>query len=202
MPWRVNFRKLSFNVIAYFSNEIYLNKIREVEVYFTHDCQFLSRLFFPSRHRTRVMHAHKCSLTFFQFFSRWKDFFVTNDDFVFPGSTGGSLSPVTSLALNSLTGTPLNGLQDSLSNAYSSLQQYAGNWSPQSIISPLFIDIKKKRSLELSRKIQFFVVKKKRKYQIISYVWSNDTIFNLDLRLKALIGKTTVTVEKKELHSE
>ncbi|XP_076289464.1 CUGBP Elav-like family member 1 isoform X13 [Lasioglossum baleicum] len=41
-------------------------------------------------------------------------------------STGGSLSPVTSLALNSLTGTPLNGLQDSLSNAYSSLQQYAG----------------------------------------------------------------------------
>ncbi|XP_043277977.1 CUGBP Elav-like family member 2 isoform X9 [Venturia canescens] len=59
------------------------------------------------------------------------------------GSTGGSLSPVTSLALNSLTGTPLNGLQDSLSNAYSSLQQYA-----------------------------------------------------------ALIGKTTVTVEKKELHSE
>ncbi|XP_026294910.1 CUGBP Elav-like family member 2 isoform X5 [Apis mellifera] len=56
-------------------------------------------------------------------------------------STGGSLSPVTSLALNSLTGTPLNGLQDSLSNAYSSLQQYA-----------------------------------------------------------ALIGKTTVTVEKKELH--
>ncbi|XP_017882638.1 CUGBP Elav-like family member 2 isoform X2 [Ceratina calcarata] len=41
------------------------------------------------------------------------------------GSTGGSLSPVTSLALNSLTGTPLNGLQDSLSNAYSSLQQYA-----------------------------------------------------------------------------
>ncbi|XP_026670646.1 CUGBP Elav-like family member 2 isoform X11 [Ceratina calcarata] len=40
-------------------------------------------------------------------------------------STGGSLSPVTSLALNSLTGTPLNGLQDSLSNAYSSLQQYA-----------------------------------------------------------------------------
>nr|XP_033337011.1 CUGBP Elav-like family member 2 isoform X4 [Megalopta genalis] len=42
------------------------------------------------------------------------------------GSTGGSLSPVTSLALNSLTGTPLNGLQDSLSNAYSSLQQYAG----------------------------------------------------------------------------
>ncbi|XP_043519866.1 CUGBP Elav-like family member 2 isoform X13 [Frieseomelitta varia] len=57
------------------------------------------------------------------------------------GSTGGSLSPVTSLALNSLTGTPLNGLQDSLSNAYSSLQQYA-----------------------------------------------------------ALIGKTTVTVEKKELH--
>ncbi|XP_076680641.1 CUGBP Elav-like family member 1 isoform X7 [Andrena cerasifolii] len=40
-------------------------------------------------------------------------------------STGGSLSPVTSLALNSLTGTPLNGLQDSLSN-YSSLQQYAG----------------------------------------------------------------------------
>ncbi|XP_071630296.1 CUGBP Elav-like family member 1-A isoform X14 [Temnothorax longispinosus] len=57
------------------------------------------------------------------------------------GSTGGSLSPVTSLTLNSLTGTPLNGLQDSLSNAYSSLQQYA-----------------------------------------------------------ALIGKTTVTVEKKELH--
>ncbi|XP_043498702.1 CUGBP Elav-like family member 2 isoform X4 [Polistes fuscatus] len=57
------------------------------------------------------------------------------------GSTGGSLSPVTSLALNSLTGAPLNGLQDSLSNAYSSLQQYA-----------------------------------------------------------ALIGKTTVTVEKKELH--
>ncbi|XP_043498711.1 CUGBP Elav-like family member 1 isoform X8 [Polistes fuscatus] len=56
-------------------------------------------------------------------------------------STGGSLSPVTSLALNSLTGAPLNGLQDSLSNAYSSLQQYA-----------------------------------------------------------ALIGKTTVTVEKKELH--
>ncbi|XP_076246115.1 CUGBP Elav-like family member 1-A isoform X2 [Calliopsis andreniformis] len=56
-------------------------------------------------------------------------------------STGGSLSPVTSLALNSLTGTPLNGLQDSLSNAYSSLQQYA-----------------------------------------------------------ALIGKTTVTMEKKELH--
>ncbi|XP_076631029.1 CUGBP Elav-like family member 1-A isoform X2 [Colletes latitarsis] len=42
------------------------------------------------------------------------------------GSTGGSLSPVTSLALNSLTGTPLNGLHDSLSNAYSSLQQYAG----------------------------------------------------------------------------
>ncbi|RLU26080.1 hypothetical protein DMN91_002243 [Ooceraea biroi] len=42
------------------------------------------------------------------------------------GSTGGSLSPVTSLTLNSLTGTPLNGLQDSLSNAYSSLQQYAG----------------------------------------------------------------------------
>ncbi|KAK2583091.1 hypothetical protein KPH14_009121 [Odynerus spinipes] len=42
------------------------------------------------------------------------------------GSTGGSLSPVTSLALNSLTGAPLNGLQDSLSNAYSSLQQYAG----------------------------------------------------------------------------
>ncbi|XP_039306392.1 CUGBP Elav-like family member 2 isoform X11 [Solenopsis invicta] len=41
-------------------------------------------------------------------------------------STGGSLSPVTSLTLNSLTGTPLNGLQDSLSNAYSSLQQYAG----------------------------------------------------------------------------
>ncbi|XP_015175338.1 PREDICTED: CUGBP Elav-like family member 1 isoform X9 [Polistes dominula] len=41
-------------------------------------------------------------------------------------STGGSLSPVTSLALNSLTGAPLNGLQDSLSNAYSSLQQYAG----------------------------------------------------------------------------
>ncbi|KOX67747.1 CUGBP Elav-like family member 2 [Melipona quadrifasciata] len=62
-------------------------------------------------------------------------------DFDFEGSTGGSLSPVTSLALNSLTGTPLNGLQDSLSNAYSSLQQYA-----------------------------------------------------------ALIGKTTVTVEKKELH--
>ncbi|XP_076645801.1 CUGBP Elav-like family member 2 isoform X4 [Halictus rubicundus] len=57
------------------------------------------------------------------------------------GSTGGSLSPVTSLALNSLTGTPLNGLQDSLSNAYSSLQQYA-----------------------------------------------------------ALIGKTSVTMEKKELH--
>ncbi|XP_076289455.1 CUGBP Elav-like family member 1-A isoform X5 [Lasioglossum baleicum] len=56
-------------------------------------------------------------------------------------STGGSLSPVTSLALNSLTGTPLNGLQDSLSNAYSSLQQYA-----------------------------------------------------------ALIGKTSVTMEKKELH--
>ncbi|KAF3423572.1 hypothetical protein E2986_05416 [Frieseomelitta varia] len=47
-------------------------------------------------------------------------------DFDFEGSTGGSLSPVTSLALNSLTGTPLNGLQDSLSNAYSSLQQYAG----------------------------------------------------------------------------
>ncbi|KYQ51212.1 CUGBP Elav-like family member 2 [Trachymyrmex zeteki] len=44
------------------------------------------------------------------------------------GSTGGSLSPVTSLTLNSLTGTPLNGLQDSLSNAYSSLQQYAGNY--------------------------------------------------------------------------
>ena len=44
----------------------------------------------------------------------------------FIGSTGGSLSPVTSLALNSLTGTPLNGLQDSISNAYSSLQQYAG----------------------------------------------------------------------------
>ncbi|KAH0956375.1 hypothetical protein HN011_009809 [Eciton burchellii] len=42
------------------------------------------------------------------------------------GSTGGSLSPVTSLTLNSLTGTPLNGLQDSLSNAYSNLQQYAG----------------------------------------------------------------------------
>ncbi|XP_015429757.1 PREDICTED: CUGBP Elav-like family member 2 isoform X4 [Dufourea novaeangliae] len=42
------------------------------------------------------------------------------------GSTGGSLSPVTSLTLNSLTGTPLNGLQDSLNNAYSSLQQYAG----------------------------------------------------------------------------
>ncbi|XP_043470170.1 CUGBP Elav-like family member 2 isoform X2 [Leptopilina heterotoma] len=42
------------------------------------------------------------------------------------GSTGGSLSPVTSLALNSLTGTPLNGLQDTISNAYSSLQQYAG----------------------------------------------------------------------------
>ncbi|XP_043470167.1 CUGBP Elav-like family member 2 isoform X1 [Leptopilina heterotoma] len=41
-------------------------------------------------------------------------------------STGGSLSPVTSLALNSLTGTPLNGLQDTISNAYSSLQQYAG----------------------------------------------------------------------------
>ncbi|XP_015429755.1 PREDICTED: CUGBP Elav-like family member 2 isoform X2 [Dufourea novaeangliae] len=41
-------------------------------------------------------------------------------------STGGSLSPVTSLTLNSLTGTPLNGLQDSLNNAYSSLQQYAG----------------------------------------------------------------------------
>ncbi|KZC08134.1 CUGBP Elav-like family member 2 [Dufourea novaeangliae] len=57
------------------------------------------------------------------------------------GSTGGSLSPVTSLTLNSLTGTPLNGLQDSLNNAYSSLQQYA-----------------------------------------------------------ALIGKTTVTMEKKELH--
>ncbi|XP_031780532.1 CUGBP Elav-like family member 1 isoform X12 [Nasonia vitripennis] len=56
-------------------------------------------------------------------------------------STGGSLSPVTSLALNSLTGAPLTGLQESLSNAYSSLQQYA-----------------------------------------------------------ALIGKTTVTVEKKELH--
>ncbi|XP_017763379.1 PREDICTED: CUGBP Elav-like family member 2 isoform X3 [Eufriesea mexicana] len=37
------------------------------------------------------------------------------------GSTGGSLSPVTSLALNSLT--PLNGLQDS---TYSTLQQYAG----------------------------------------------------------------------------
>ncbi|XP_017763378.1 PREDICTED: CUGBP Elav-like family member 2 isoform X2 [Eufriesea mexicana] len=36
-------------------------------------------------------------------------------------STGGSLSPVTSLALNSLT--PLNGLQDS---TYSTLQQYAG----------------------------------------------------------------------------
>ncbi|XP_023315279.1 CUGBP Elav-like family member 1 isoform X16 [Trichogramma pretiosum] len=57
------------------------------------------------------------------------------------GSSGGSLSPVTSLALNSLTGAPLSGLQESLSNAYSSLQQYA-----------------------------------------------------------ALIGKTTVTVEKKELH--
>ncbi|KAJ8669810.1 hypothetical protein QAD02_001069 [Eretmocerus hayati] len=42
------------------------------------------------------------------------------------GSTGGSLSPVTSLALNSLTGAPLSGLQESLSNAYSSLQQYAG----------------------------------------------------------------------------
>ncbi|XP_066598492.1 CUGBP Elav-like family member 1-A isoform X6 [Prorops nasuta] len=42
------------------------------------------------------------------------------------GSSGGNLSPVTSLALNSLTGNPLNGLQDSLSNAYSSLQQYAG----------------------------------------------------------------------------
>ncbi|XP_058809140.1 LOW QUALITY PROTEIN: CUGBP Elav-like family member 1 [Phymastichus coffea] len=42
------------------------------------------------------------------------------------GSSGGSLSPVTSLALNSLTGTPLGGLQESLSNAYSSLQQYAG----------------------------------------------------------------------------
>ncbi|XP_011500059.1 PREDICTED: CUGBP Elav-like family member 1 isoform X2 [Ceratosolen solmsi marchali] len=41
-------------------------------------------------------------------------------------STGGSLSPVTSLALNSLTGAPLSGLQESLSNAYSSLQQYAG----------------------------------------------------------------------------
>ncbi|XP_033214817.1 CUGBP Elav-like family member 2 isoform X3 [Belonocnema kinseyi] len=41
-------------------------------------------------------------------------------------STGGNLSPVTSLALNSLTGTPLNGLQDTISNAYSSLQQYAG----------------------------------------------------------------------------
>ncbi|XP_032452660.1 CUGBP Elav-like family member 1 isoform X14 [Nasonia vitripennis] len=41
-------------------------------------------------------------------------------------STGGSLSPVTSLALNSLTGAPLTGLQESLSNAYSSLQQYAG----------------------------------------------------------------------------
>nr|KAF7392091.1 hypothetical protein H0235_017090 [Vespula pensylvanica] len=69
------------------------------------------------------------------------------------GSTGGSLSPVTSLALNSLTGAPLNGLQDSLSNAYSSLQQYAGAFSNE-----------------------------------------------LTVRIKALIGKTTVTVEKKELH--
>ncbi|XP_023248103.1 CUGBP Elav-like family member 1 isoform X3 [Copidosoma floridanum] len=57
------------------------------------------------------------------------------------GSTGNSLNPVSSLALNSLTGVPLGGLQDSITNAYSSLQQYA-----------------------------------------------------------ALIGKTTVTVEKKELH--
>jgi len=54
-----------------------------------------------------------------------------NDNVIYvylQGSTGGSLSPVTSLTLNSLTGTPLNGLQDSLSNAYSNLQQYAGNY--------------------------------------------------------------------------
>ncbi|XP_063982649.1 CUGBP Elav-like family member 2 isoform X4 [Diachasmimorpha longicaudata] len=57
------------------------------------------------------------------------------------GSTGNSFNPVTSLTLNSLTASPLSGIQDSLTSAYSSLQQYA-----------------------------------------------------------ALIGKTTVTVEKKELH--
>ncbi|XP_044021383.1 CUGBP Elav-like family member 2 isoform X4 [Aphidius gifuensis] len=56
-------------------------------------------------------------------------------------NTGNGFNPVTSLTLNSLTGSPLSGLQDSLTSAYSSLQQYA-----------------------------------------------------------ALIGKTTVTVEKKELH--
>ncbi|XP_063982651.1 CUGBP Elav-like family member 1 isoform X5 [Diachasmimorpha longicaudata] len=56
-------------------------------------------------------------------------------------STGNSFNPVTSLTLNSLTASPLSGIQDSLTSAYSSLQQYA-----------------------------------------------------------ALIGKTTVTVEKKELH--
>lgn len=57
---------------------------------------------------------------------KWKENLSDRFRFDFEGSTGGSLSPVTSLALNSLTGTPLNGLQDSLSNAYSSLQQYAG----------------------------------------------------------------------------
>lgn len=44
------------------------------------------------------------------------------------GSVGGNLSPVTTLALNSLTGMSLNSLQESLRNAYSSLQQYAGKF--------------------------------------------------------------------------
>ncbi|XP_015119623.1 CUGBP Elav-like family member 2 isoform X2 [Diachasma alloeum] len=42
------------------------------------------------------------------------------------GSTGNSFNPVTSLTLNSLTASPLSGIQDSLTSAYSSLQQYAG----------------------------------------------------------------------------
>ncbi|XP_015119624.1 CUGBP Elav-like family member 2 isoform X3 [Diachasma alloeum] len=41
-------------------------------------------------------------------------------------STGNSFNPVTSLTLNSLTASPLSGIQDSLTSAYSSLQQYAG----------------------------------------------------------------------------
>ena len=69
-------------------------------------------------------------------------------DFDFEGSTGGSLSPVTSLALNSLTGTPLNGLQDSLSNAYSSLQQYAGKRAePSGSILFLFLDLAEEFSI-------------------------------------------------------
>lgn len=41
-------------------------------------------------------------------------------------NAANGFNPVTSLTLNSLTGSPLSGLQDSLTSAYSSLQQYAG----------------------------------------------------------------------------